>query len=685
MNIFFFFILLRLIFIYSYIYHPSERKFLWNTHSYNDIRLFKQLILKGSNYFKIDLYYKSYPNCKTNDIRSLQNKDGCFILTHDEPNKNVNYDSIYDFLDILIKYRQYFQNTTYPNVIFLCFKHLSKACKTLQFKSNKRARKWIRLVDEIYNYIEIMKKQFNLTIEFVYDALSPLCIRKKWDNFNSTYTYGREDKNGLFLNDKSLFYYKFSYLNLNEKDVENVAKVEYGKFLNKSNPILIWEPDKQKKILKIANILNSYSQHINGYAFSINIDPIRYQIYISPSGKEGLNYNILKDKNYSMYNSTFFINNNLVHLFLQNQNEHLVYDIKLNKTIYKNQFLFSNLENYKYQRILETIYLGKNSKDLDIYLMLFYNGDFNINQMDSNFEIKKNKQFSLYDIQSEILNKKIDYLLKNSSTIINRYNKRVLYNTMFYIYINSPSCSIIEKISNNDIKLICISGQNNYKLSLFLFQINLNNIDIKILKFFSFQVKDKIIFKKSLHPLQIKCNLNKTCIIAFSSYKDFILSYKIEFSNNYSYKLTSFKNLNVGKNFHLSVLGKKFFVVIDNGFCYNFKNRNLCNLMLCDYIPKLYSNNLNYIFGNIDMDKELNTPASPCESNEYIYGSYDMGNNPKVQLFLDKNNTITFLEIHDGIHTNLRGNSYKCGISKFYSGIVIDSIKLFDFDKLNKH
>ena len=288
-------------------------------------------------------------------------------------------------------------------------------------------------------------------------------------------------------------------------------------------------------------------------------------------------------------------------------------------------------------------------------------------------------------MQSEILNKKIDILLKNSSTIINRYNKRVLYNTMNYIYINSPSCSIIEKISNNDIKLICISGQNNYKLSLFLFQINLNNIDIKILKFFSFQVKDKIIFKKSLHPLQIKCNLNKTCIIAFSSNKDFILSYKIEFSNNYSYKLTSFKNLNVGKNFHLSVLGKKFFVVIDNGFCYNFKNRNLCNLKLCDYIPKLYSNNLNYIFGNIDMDKELNTPASPCESNEYIYGSYDMGNNPKVQLFLDKNNTITFLEIHDGIHTYLRGNSYKCGISKFYSGIVIDSIKLFDFDKLNKH
>jgi hypothetical protein len=196
-----------------------------------------------------------------------------------------------------------------------------------------------------------MKKQFNLTIEFVYDALSPLCIRKKWDNFNSTYTYGREDKNGLFLNDKSLFYYKFSYLNLNEKDVENVAKVEYGKFLNKSNPILIWEPDKQKKILKIANIINSYSQHINGYAFSINIDPIRYQIYISPSGKEGLNFNILKDKNYSMYNSTFFINNNLVHLFLQNQNEHLVYDIKLNKTIYKNQFLTHPLYSPTYIKI----------------------------------------------------------------------------------------------------------------------------------------------------------------------------------------------------------------------------------------------------------------------------------------------------------------------------------------------
>ena len=125
----------------------NERMFNWQSHSYNDLRQYPQLLLKNTKLFKVDIYFASDKVCTEaislnsnsnnkkdlidqkfleNHVKNNLKTPLCFVLTHDDPVEGIKYykaESIFEFV-VDSRFTNYFQtNETYWA---LCFKNVPK-------------------------------------------------------------------------------------------------------------------------------------------------------------------------------------------------------------------------------------------------------------------------------------------------------------------------------------------------------------------------------------------------------------------------------------------------------------------------------------------------------------------------------------------------------------------------------
>ena len=245
----------------------------YQIHSNNDLREFKQNLLKGARRFKFDPFYISkHPLC---------GEKSCFILTHDEPLQSV---TTYNTSDDLLTYLNGDEMKSLSKLdhvtIALCFKDAPDFCR----EESSFWRDWLDLVDDFHKRAIT---SLPLNIEIILDGqASPVdCLVGKWQPWKSVWVNNRSPSEAFYSNDFELGYNRFQVLN-NPEDIENwqwmaSEEVNYGKFSNSSSPYQLWEPDSEEDIQTYMGIYNSGRKHRPGFHFAINTDIAMFEVFSS--------------------------------------------------------------------------------------------------------------------------------------------------------------------------------------------------------------------------------------------------------------------------------------------------------------------------------------------------------------------------------------------------------------------
>ena len=649
----------------------NERKYKWQIHSYNDPREIKQLSRKGSTLYKIDLYYVRQSKCYTDDLNLRQDLRGCFLLTHDKPIEDINYPNIYKYINSIIDNQRYFKNRGIKFNLDLCFKNTpSNICEYNEHE-------WISLVDDIYKYINEMILNYELDLEIIYDGKKLDCLRKKWPLWNYTWIRNRDPDEAFYSNDIEKSYNKFSVFNDEYIHLENDSLLNWGKFKNIERPLQVWEPNNQKDIQYCQTIFEQ-KPHNYGYAFSINIDTSMFQVFSAEISKENINHNF--EKNLNIIYSIFEVINGKMFFFNNQKNILKVYFFNNNNLLESEKEI--EVKFLPKGELKEIIYI---KRDKDKYSFLIFN---NIGLYCENLiDIKSLKILYSNCNQNDI----IKYILRNENSIENK---------KYYGYYNP--------ISNNlNIKLFSVSLLNNSNI-IFAFvpeskpyEIHIINIkmllDFPYINFDNFPYISKaIILSKEIQNINIKCSF-ENCLLLYSLKEDEnkINSFFIEIKEEFQLISNKYKYFGVGENYSLKVFNSpkdkkdKFFLVKDSAYCYhNEKNNKNANILMCDQKEISIPYVLNYIYGNLEKEKEKdedkieNNYSSVC-SNYTITGTYDRGDNPKISIYFE-NNEFNFIEVHNGVNENVKNEiNDNCGLSNFYQGIVADNWNIGDIEENN--
>ncbi len=111
----------------------------YQIHSNNDLKEFRQVLLKGSRKFKFDPHFVTDKVCGTSS--------DCFLLNHDTPLTSVsNYNTSTELLNYLASPEfATLANNEYVSVA-LCFKSAPDKCKS----DSAKFQSWLKLVDDFH-------------------------------------------------------------------------------------------------------------------------------------------------------------------------------------------------------------------------------------------------------------------------------------------------------------------------------------------------------------------------------------------------------------------------------------------------------------------------------------------------------------------------------------------------------
>ena len=646
MNIYNFFLIINIFyFIYS-ITPYNKRKFIWQLHSYNDINEIGQELRKGAIHFKIDLFYVPKEECLVHDKRANKDPRGCFLLTHDYPVYGKYYYTMFQYFDrILYYYKNYQEKET--KYIALCFKNTPyDICDDDYYN-------WVSLTTDYYNYLENIIIENKLNLVLIYDGVKAKCLYHLWPRWNYTWVRRRDPDEAFYSNEEYL--YKFFVLDDKYVNLEGDADLNWGKFKNQDMPLIVWEPNDQELIKKVQYIFLK-SPFDKGYAFAINIDAAMYQVYTGNISKENLNQPLIEfDK---MDNIVYTIFDDKLYLFNNLYNKLKIFNLNNNELILEKEIEIELPEN-----ILKdvTVFNDQNKKD-EKYLLIY----------------NKDLKYCFYklNIKSLIISKKnCSNLLNDIKNLFNlnitSYSLDLINNKyLIFSYVDLNRKNEI----NNQIILFIIKEDN-------LIYINEKNLPSNIIN-----------FNNSIKNIAIKC-YNEKCLLLYQENNDiYINSYLISYNDNMKQLLVyKYVNYGVGLNFNLDIFQDpinkklKYFIVKDNAFCYHNENQNKdAFVFVCEQKEYQMSHVLNYIYGDLPLDfnnlKDLDKDYFSVCSTRIISETYDLGDNPKIKTFIDKNNSFSFIELHDGITGATWDLPFYCGLSNFFGGIVADNWYIADVD-----
>lgn len=712
----------------------NQRFFNWQSHSYNDLRLYTQLIKKRTKLFKIDMHFTLGDNCinsikdyssnkeefkldiidksyfKTNEILNP-----CFVLTHDTPLTNVQYYDSFAYLKMLINpqlLKYYQENFTHTA---LCFKNVpSDICDNAEF---------LNLLDLFFTSANKLIKYYNLKAEFILDGdVKVACVKDRWRPWVYTWIRGQDPDEAADSNDKETSFDRYQVLNDNENTIGHDISDKYHKFKNGDRPVQIWEPSNQSKILFYAEQFKSVLNYA-GYAFAINIDPIMFQIYVAPVAEEATNNFIVEFEDYSIRKTKFAVissiySNKIIFVLLyqtfnttskpfselsfkiyttriNHQGSTTEFKLKLEETFTEegideiNDFIFLSKEKFSGSYYF---YLSTKRGKLSIYKLIVNENPFEKNPK------AKDKFIGSLPLSFMFL-KVFEFNLTNSKNKVDLTSFSTSYLENEFKNSNKKFSLLIANISDSHQTSKAHTLISFYEISI---DVSIQNIGFLNYYIIPFSYLNTIIsfpnIKLSFDPVD---NTYKGLFAAKNIINKTIVSFTIKLRITEGELIFNFfQNFGKGNLFSLSVLNTydstnkssllNFMIAKDDGYCYNNAKNNLSNeVKLCDRNEKINENILNYAFGIID-DKAINTPKNNIDNNiinlcyegSIIAGSYDMGSSPNIQLFKNydnhlQNEIISFIETHDGVPGGIMST---CGNSIPFNGIVVDSWGLHQID-----
>lgn len=697
----------------------NERMFNWQSHSYNDLRQYPQLLLKNTKLFKVDIYFATDKVCSdalslninqnndekveivkdidgtgigkninflgSNNILNIESKSPiCFVLTHDDPKEGVKYykaQSIFEFV-VDSRFTRYFQeNETFWA---LCFKNVPQdVCSNSSY---------INLVDKLYNDIMYVNNEFSLKIEFILDGLRDECFRKKWMNW--IYAWIHEPEEAMNSDDSVKGYDRFQIYNSPFDKISEDAKKGFGKFSKKdrkfkNRPLQVWEPQDQSEIISAAKLFKSVENE-SGYAYSINIDPAMLQIYLAEESKEATNRVIVKETNSDgkgLLSVISLTNSDDIIEVVFNQGDLTKNSIKA--TVQR--ATIDKLGNSGDHIVIDTLDFDVTGEIIDVVTIDNQNKQKWTSDSLANIVLQTTKQLCYLTLNKnpdafKLKFSKCGEISYSQYSISNMQRENDLNSSPRYLFLLISANLGKSDIFNFSKVLVDIENQS-YTL------YNITDLDLskaagdQDFKTFN-SLKFKVLYKQetSSYEGMIAATSNNQIV-------GFYVNIDIE---NHNALAKPFRSYGIGNNFSLSVqsvdlkVGEQvmkknvFMLVKQDGFCYNNHQSNIqSTLKVCDQNEESKKFLLNYFVGTVgDYNdtklKTLKTLASPCsydQENFLISGSFDYGKYPSVSLFKTKSSKINMIELHQGLGEKDVIDD-KCGIPMKRNGLVVDSFQL---------
>ena len=272
----------------------AQTEVSFQAHSYNDLRQWPSLILKGALWIKVDFNYGTPSFCQTNATATSRVRDGshgCFLLNHDPLSlaRTSGYNTSDDVLDLV----EALSSTPWlhgpRNVsIALCHKFDGNVCANTSDAIN-----WRSLMQAFYTRAESLIARYQLSIIFVEDGAGAVdvpsaCLTDLFPGWPSTYIPSDNTRDGLFRNDTPT-YARMNLLNMEASSFYNVSAERYGKFPPSPYPYLLWEPSDQRTLLNFTQHYMLSLRHQQGFRFAINIDPAQWAVYTGEATQEAWN------------------------------------------------------------------------------------------------------------------------------------------------------------------------------------------------------------------------------------------------------------------------------------------------------------------------------------------------------------------------------------------------------------
>lgn len=136
-------------------------------------------------------------------------------------------------------------------------------------------------------------------------------------------------------------------------------------------------------------------------------------------------------------------------------------------------------------------------------------------------------------------------------------------------------------------------------------------------------------------------------------------------------------------------------------FCYNSHSRNIAagSMSVCDQLASPQPYVLSYTYGTLNAlnshiereDIVCNLVVvgfgfrsskllqiTPCSSLGLLHGTYDIGAQPSVAAFVTAQNSLGFVEIHDGKEqgADWYTSAIECGAPDAFDGLVVDGWRI---------
>ena len=252
----------------------------YQAHSYNDLRQWPTLVLKGAQWIKIDMNYAPANFCTTNTTatqRVQHGQHGCFLLNHDDLalNRTAPYNTSDDVLALMDEWRGVEWLHGAVNVsIALCFKYdFGSVCD-----NSTESQQWRALVQAFYDRAQSLITTNDLSLLFVLDGSGSMdprnpCLTPLYPGWPSTYI-PYDNSPDAFNSSTTSTLARSNLLNIYQPTFKFVAQQHYGKFGPSPYPWLVWEPSDQHTIRNTSmNYLEAGERHQPGLRFAINIDP----------------------------------------------------------------------------------------------------------------------------------------------------------------------------------------------------------------------------------------------------------------------------------------------------------------------------------------------------------------------------------------------------------------------------
>ena len=279
---------------------PYGSTFGIQLHSFNDARGWNPALLKASPFspslfLKLDPQYLPPILCALQK-RALPDPRGCLVFNHDTVGvlSRDTFNTSGDLLAWLADPANAPLTQRRNLTLSLCFKGCggSVSCPC---DSSPSSVHWLSLLDDLFSAAASLIASRGLAVRLLLDGDgnpgAHACLAQRWRPLSSVFISG-DDPSGAFTSDSaSQGWDRLAVLNEPLSAWPAATALRYGKFENRSEPFIVWEPSDEAgvKSVAVAYAASGTPPHTPGMLWASNTDPSQWAVFVAQAGGPGLN------------------------------------------------------------------------------------------------------------------------------------------------------------------------------------------------------------------------------------------------------------------------------------------------------------------------------------------------------------------------------------------------------------